>query len=45
LGGVTSAASALEWLRSTYLWQRCAKNPAAYGIARGITGERLAEEL
>ena len=45
LGSISSTAGALKWLQSTYLWQRVLKNPAHYGLSRGLGAERLQDEL
>ena len=45
LGSITSTSGAIQWLQSTYLWQRVQKNPAYYGLSRGLGTEKLCEEL
>jgi ATP-dependent DNA helicase HFM1/MER3 len=45
LGTLTTIEQALQWLRTTFLWQRMQKNPAHYGIAGATINASPAERL
>lgn len=42
---ITSAAEALEWLRSTFLYVRISQNQEYYGFAKTLSKEKLDEKL
>jgi ATP-dependent DNA helicase HFM1/MER3 len=44
-GTIAALPDALQWLKSTYLWVRVAKNPTHYGIATGLTANKLEQLL
>lgn len=44
-GTIAALPDALQWLKSTYMWVRVTKNPTHYGIAAGLTANKLEQLL
>lgn len=45
LGSIKNIQTAMQWLQSTFLWQRVQKNPAHYSISTGLCKDSLLSEL
>ena len=45
LGSIKNIQTAIQWLQSTYLWQRVQKNPTHYSIPSGLCKDSLLSEL
>ena len=45
LGSIRNIQTAIQWLQSTYLWQRVQKNPTHYSIPTGLCKDSLLTEL